>query len=318
MALLVTGGAGFIGSHFIERLLRSTDEPIVCLDNFNGYYSPKLKRANIESFHNNSQVTVVENNFCDQTAMQRLFKQHAVRQVVHLGAYAGVRMSVERPGLYQQANVAGTLCLLEVARQFPIERFLLISSSTVYGRNAPAPFREDAPLGIPMSPYGATKRAAELLGLTYHDLHRVPVVCLRPFSVYGPRLRPDLAMAIFTEAIEQGHLLPLFGDGSIRRDFTHVSDICAGLQAALVSSTVVGETINLGHNQPVKIRTLIRLLENALGKQARIEPRPEQSGDMPLTQADLSKASQQLGYRPLVALSDGIPEYVDWFLKTKA
>src|SRR5690606_33116253 len=195
MSILVTGGAGFIGSHLIELLLAQSDEPLVCLDNFNDYYDPALKRKNVESFQNNPRVTMVEGDFCETEAMRMLFAQQAFSHVVHLGAYAGVRPSIARPLVYQKANVEGTLVLLEAARKYPVRRFLLVSSSTVYGNNAPAPFREDGPLGVPLSPYGATKRAAELLGQTYHLLHQVPVVCLRPFSVYGPRLRPDLALS---------------------------------------------------------------------------------------------------------------------------
>ncbi len=318
MAILVTGGAGFIGSHFIERLLRETDERIVCLDNFNDYYDPALKRANIEGFAAHPQVTIVEETFCDTLAMHKLFAGNNVRQVVHLGAYAGVRPSIAHPFIYQQNNVQGTLSLLEAARAQPVERFLLASSSTVYGRGAAVPFQEDAPLGTPMSPYGATKRAAELLGLTYYDLHQVPVVCLRPFSVYGPRLRPDLAMTIFTEAIEVGRPLPLFGDGSIRRDFTHVSDICEGLFSALSADGAVGETINLGHSEPIEVRELIAMLEDALGKKAVIDQQPEKPGDMPITYADLSKAERLLGYRPQVPFSQGVPEFVAWFRESRS
>lgn len=313
MAILVTGGAGFIGSHLVELLLRETSLEIIALDDFNDYYDPALKRANIEPSLANERLTLVEGSFCDAPAMERLFARYEIRQVVHLGAYAGVRPSIARPFLYQKTNVEGTLALLEAARQNPVERFLLVSSSTVYGRGAAAPFQEDAPHGVPMSPYGASKRAAELFGLTYHDLHRVPVVCLRPFSVYGPRLRPDLAMCIFTDAILRGRPLPLFGDGSIRRDFTHISDICDGLFAALSADAAVGETINLGHSEPVEIRRLIALLEDALGKKANIDHQPEKPGEMPITYADLSKAEKLLDYRPQVALRDGIPEFVEWY-----
>jgi UDP-glucuronate 4-epimerase len=313
MAILITGGAGFIGSHLIERLLAAGNEPLVCLDNFNDYYDPALKRANIAGFAKHPRVTLVEASFCDIAAMERLFAAHPIERIVHLGAYAGVRPSIERPLVYQEANVQGTLVLLEMARRHPVERFLLISSSTVYGRGAAVPFREDAPLGVPMSPYGATKRAAELLGLTYCDLHHVPVVCLRPFSVYGPRLRPDLAMSIFTAAIAAGRPLPLYGDGSIRRDFTHVSDICAGLMAALTAPAVVGQEINLGHSEPIEIRRLIALLEEALGTKAVIERYPENPGDMPITYADLTKAERLLNYRPQVPIESGIGEFVHWF-----
>ena len=259
---------------------------------------------------------MVEDDFCRAEAMRALFRDQRVTRVAHLGAYAGVRPSIERPLVYQKANVEGTLSLLEAAREFPVERFLLVSSSTVYGHNAPAPFREDGPLGVPLSPYGATKRAAELLGLTYHLLHRVPVVCLRPFSVYGPRLRPDLALSVFTRAILRGEPLPLFGDGSIRRDFTHVSDICAGLIAALTAENVAGETLNLGHSDPLEVRRLIELLEAACGRKARIDQQPEKPGDMPITHADLSRAERLLGYRPRVEIETGAREFVAWYRET--
>ncbi len=316
MSILVTGGAGFIGSHLIERLLTAGEQSIVALDNFNDYYDPALKRANIAGFADSPHVTVVEGTFCDQQAMHRLFEEHDVRVVVHLGAYAGVRPSVERPHLYQESNVHGTLCLLEAARRRPVDRFLIASSSTVYGAGAAAPFKEDAPLGTPLSPYGATKRAAELLGLTYHGLHDVPVVCFRPFSVYGPRLRPDLAMTIFTAAIREGRPLPLFGNGSIRRDFTHISDICAGIMAAITAEEAVGECINLGHSEPIEIRQLIAMLEDALGKKAQIDFQPEKPGEMPITYADLAKAERILGYRPKVTFAEGVPEFVQWHTAT--
>jgi UDP-glucuronate 4-epimerase len=317
MAILVTGGAGFIGSHLIERLLALGRTPVVCLDNFNDYYSPALKRANVAGFAADPHVMLVEESFCNAEAMRRLFDDLNVTAVVHLGAYAGVRPSVARPHLYVETNVLGTLSLLEAARYHPVERFLLASSSTVYGRDADAPFVEDAPLGIPMSPYGASKRAAELLGLTYVDLHQVPVVCLRPFSVYGPRLRPDLALSIFTEAIVTEQPLPLFGDGRILRDFTHVQDICDGLLAALDRPDVVGHAINLGHSEPIEIREVIALLEQAVGKPARIDQQPVKAADMPITYADLSKARRLLGYAPRVPFAEGVKEFVDWYVGTR-
>jgi UDP-glucuronate 4-epimerase len=313
MAILVTGGAGFIGSHFIELLQRQWDGPIVCLDNFNDYYDPQLKRSNVAAFADDERVSVVEADFCDAEAMRALFRERGVQYVVHLGAYAGVRVSVQRPLIYQRTNVGGTLALLEAAREFPVKRFLMASSSTVYGRGAGVPFREDAPLGIPASPYGATKRAAELLGLTYWELHDVPVVCLRPFSVYGPRLRPDLALTIFVTALERGSTISLFGDGSIRRDFTHVSDICAGLFSALTAADVIGQEINLGHSDPVEMGKLIAMLEAATGKKARIDYCPPREEDLPITYADLSRAERLLGYRPQVPLDEGLRGYVAWY-----
>jgi len=315
MSILVTGGAGFIGSHCIERLLAQSRGPIVCLDNFNDYYDPRRKHANLAAFRDDLRVTIIRGDFCDAEAMARLFAEHAVRQVIHLGAYAGVRRSVETPAIYERNNVGGTLSLLEAARQHPVERFLLASSSTVYGDGAAVPFREDQPLGIPLSPYGATKRAAELLGLTYHRLHRVPVVCLRPFSVYGPRLRPDLALTIFTHAILDGQSIPLFGDGSIRRDFTHVDDIVAGLFAALDSPGAVGQEINLGHHDPIEMRVLIDMLAKEAGVPAKIDRRPARPEDLPITCADLTKAKRILGYEPRVPFAAGLHGYVDWVKK---
>lgn len=312
-AILVTGGAGFIGSHLIELLLRERDEPIVCLDNFNDFYDPAIKRSNVASFAGNARVTLIEADFCDAPAMRALFADQSISSVVHLGAYAGVRPSVVNPLIYEQVNVGGTLALLEAARHHTIERFVLVSSSTVYGHPATAPFVEDAPLGRPLSPYGASKRAAETFGMTYFQLHKVPVVCLRPFSVYGPRLRPDLALSIWTKAILTGSKLPLFGDGTVRRDFTHVSDICSGLLASLVRRNVVGEAINLGHDKPLELRQVISSLEVALGVKAAIDRLSQPPGEMAITHADLTKARQLLGYQPRVSFEDGIREFVAWY-----
>jgi UDP-glucuronate 4-epimerase len=312
MSILVTGGAGFIGSHFIETLLRETSESVVCLDNFNDYYSPARKRANAAAFAGNKRVEVVEQDFCDAAALRNLFARCRFESVVHLGAYAGVRASVEQPLVYQHANVCGTASLLEAARAFPVKRFLFASSSTVYGTGAKAPFVEDAPLGVPSSPYGVSKRAAELLARTYFDLHGVPTVSLRFFSVYGPRLRPDLALSIFTERILRGEPIPLFGDGQVRRDFTHVRDVCQGLLAALSAEGVAGEAINLGHDEPIAVKELIALIEKAAGRPAKINRLPPAASDLPTTHADLSKARRLLGYRPSMDLAEGVQEFVDW------
>lgn len=313
MSILVTGGAGFIGSHFIEQLLRDTEQHIVCLDNFNDYYDPALKRANARGFVDNPRVTMVEESFCDVERMKKLLDNRDVEYIVHLGAYAGVRYSVTNPMVYQENNVRGTLALLEAARHHPVNRFLLTSSSTAYGRGAAIPFVEDAPLGAPMSPYGATKRSAELFGLTYCDLHAVPVVCLRPFSVYGPRIRPDLAVYIFADAVINEKTLPLFGDGSMKRDYTHVSDICDGFFSALTADGVIGEIINLGNNEPISTKDLLSAIEEAVGKKAIIEQQPEKPGEMFTTFADLTKAKRLLDYQPKMSFADGIRDYVKWF-----
>jgi len=313
MTVLVTGAAGFIGSHLVERLLETTNDSILALDNFNDYYKPDLKRQNVTAFADDPRVTLVEVDVCDGGAVRRLFEMHAIRNVFHLAAYAGVRASVARPELYVKNNVEGTLMLLEAARLHPVDRFVLASSSTVYGKGVEPPFVEDRPLGIPQSPYGATKRAAELLGFTYLSLHDVPVVCVRPFSVYGPRLRPDLALMIFSAAIQEGRPIPLYGDGSVRRDFTHVRDMCDGVLAAMTAKNVVGEAINLGHNEPIEIRKVIAALEKEFGKQANIDYQPARPEDMPMTCADLTKAQRLLGYKPKVDFADGVTQFVEWF-----
>jgi UDP-glucuronate 4-epimerase len=313
MAVLVTGGAGFIGSHLIEQLLSATDEPLVVLDNFNDYYDSRLKRGNVAAWSGHSRVTLIEGDFCDSDAADAILLEHRVRAICHLGAAPGVPASLQHPRAYAQTNVVGTTTLLEAARRRPVERFLFASSSTVYGRGAAAPFVEDAPLGIPASPYGASKRAAEIMGLTYHQLFGVPFVSLRFFNVYGPRLRPELALAVFTRAILEGTPLPLFGDGSVLRDFTHVSDICRGVIAALTRPKISGQCINLGHDRPITIRRLIELIEEAAGRKAQIDHRPPRTEDMPFTHADLTKARKLLGYEPRIEIEEGVQEYVEWF-----
>jgi UDP-glucuronate 4-epimerase len=313
MAILITGGAGFIGSHLVEHLLAATDEALVVLDNFNDYYDPRLKRATAAAWAANPRLTLVEGNYGDSDTAERVLLAHDVRAICHLGASPGVPASVQHPRSFFENNVVGTVTLLEAARWRRIERFLFASSSTVYGRGATAPFVEDAPLGIPASPYGASKRAAEVAGLTYHQLFGVPFVSLRFFNAYGPRLRPELALAVFTRAILDGTPLPLYGDGSVLRDFTHVSDICQGIFAALSAPEAPGQCINLGHDQPIAVRKLIELIEAAAGVKAVVEHHPPRSEDMPLTHADLTKARKLLGYQPKVEIEAGVREYVEWF-----
>jgi len=314
MSILITGGAGFIGSHLIQWLLRETADAILCVDNFNDYYDPALKRENISQFATQPRVHLAEVDFCDGEAMTQLVAEHAVTYVVHLGAYAGVRPSVLNPHIYQRNNVGGTLSLLEAVKDASLKRFVNVSSSTVYGNGARIPFCEDEPHGVPASPYGATKVAAETLGLTYWQLHDVPVVNVRPFSVYGPGVRPDLGLSIFADRIYRGIPLSLLGDGSARRDFTHVNDICRGLLAAMTADGVAGESINLGHGGPTLIRDIIHKLQHELGRPAIIEQKPPRPEDLPVTFADLTKAERLLDYRPQVMLDEGLHDYAQWFL----
>ena len=316
MSILVTGGAGFIGSHFIEHLLATTPNHVVCLDNFNDYYDPAIKRANVASLFGHDRVVLVRGDFCDEAELSELLENHEIEQIVHLGGYPGVRYSVENPAVYQEVNVLGTLRVLEAARQARVERVVVVSSSTVYGSGAQAPFAEDAPLGVPQSPYGVSKRAAELLALNYHELHQVPAVCVRLFSVYGPRLRPDLAMSLFAGRILHGVPITLYGDGSIRRDFTHVSDICRGLSAALTTPGVEGQIFNLGHNQPITMRQVIAGLETGLGHRAIVKQQSARREDMPLTHASLAKSRRMLGYDPRMSFEAGCQDYCRWYLRT--
>lgn len=311
-SVLVTGGAGFVGSHLVERILRETGQAVVIVDNFNDYYDPRLKRRNAAALLEDRRVTLVEGDFRDANFSSALLADHRPTHLVHLGAYSGVPFSLQQPRLYIETNVWGTTALLEAARRTPVERFLFASSSTVYGRGAAAPFVEDGPLGVPASPYGATKRAAEILGQTYHALYGIPFTSLRLFNVYGPRLRPELALAVFARKILAGEPLPLYGDGSVKRDLTHVSDICSGILAALTAPQVAGQCINLGHNEPIEMHRLIALLEEAVGRKAVVDHLPARPEDMPLTCADLAKAGRLLGYQPRVPIEEGVRQYVNW------
>lgn len=317
MSILVTGGAGFIGSHLVEHLLATTKSQVVCLDNFNDYYDPAIKRTNVARLFGEKRVALVRADFCDEAEITAIIERHEVDQIVHLGGYPGVRYSVENPRVYQEVNLLGTLSILEAARKFEMKRVVVVSSSTVYGSGAKAPFAEDANLGVPLSPYGVSKRAAELLAFNYHELHQVPAVCLRLFSVYGPRLRPDLAMTIFADAITQGQPLKLHGDGSVKRDFTHVSDICRGICAALETRGIEGQAFNLGHDQPIAISEVIQTLERHLGSKAIVHRQAPRSEDMPITHADLTKSKKVLGYVPRVSFEEGCADYCRWFLASR-
>jgi len=316
MSILVTGGAGFIGSHLLDRLA-AEKRPAVCLDNFNGYYAPALKRRNLARALVSGCVELVEGDICDRELCRKVFAEKKIDTVVHLAARAGVRPSIEEPLLYERVNCAGTLNVLECARQSGVRMFVFGSSSSVYGVSERVPFREDDPVDRPVSPYAASKRAGELYCHVYHRLYGLPIVSLRFFTVYGPRQRPDLAISKFTRLIEEGQPIQMFGDGSSRRDYTFISDIVDGIMAAL-DSELRFEIINLGNSRPVELRELIALIEEALGKKARIEQLPDQPGDVPVTYADIGKANRLLGYRPAVPIRRGIRAFVEWFRTPEA
>jgi UDP-glucuronate 4-epimerase len=315
MAVLVTGGAGFIGSHLIEKLL-SENKNIICFDNFNNYYEPKIKLSNIAGCMGNPNFVLIEGDIRDTDSLNSLFKTHNITEVVHLAARAGVRPSLEHPMLYQDVNVKGTINLLEIVRIYGVRNFVFGSSSSVYGINSKVPFNENDKIDKPVSPYAATKRAAELLCFTYHHLYDIPITCLRFFTVYGPRQRPDMAIHKFTRLIDQGKEITMFGDGKSKRDYTYVADIIDGIVTALYNPFGF-EIFNLGDSKTVELQYLVSLIEKNLDKKAIIKRLPDQPGDVPITYADISKASDLLGYQPKVSIEEGIEKFVSWFKSCK-
>ena len=311
MRILVTGGAGFIGSHLVEKLLAAGHE-VVIVDDFNDFYDPRIKHANIAGFA--KDVTVCHVDLRDGAAVRSLFHREKVDAIAHLAARAGVRPSIQLPQLYYDTNVIGTLHLLEAARVIGVERFIFASSSSVYGASKTVPFLEDQHLTQTLSPYGATKVAGEFLCSSYSHLYQMRVVALRFFTVYGPRQRPDLAIHQFTRRIHAAQAIDQFGDGSTRRDYTYIDDVIQGTMAALKYEGPRYDIFNLGESETIQLKELISALENALGKKAKINRLPEQPGDMSLTCADISKARKLLGYKPTTRLSDGLPNFIDWFL----
>ncbi len=308
---LVTGGAGFIGSHTTERLLARGDE-VVVLDNFNDFYDPAIKRANAALL---GAARVVTGDIRDREGVQKLFAEGRFDGVVHLAAMAGVRPSLKDPLHYEDVNMRGTITLLEEARRRPGLRFVFASSSSVYGARDKVPFSEADDIPHPVSPYAATKRAGELMCYTYHHLFGVPVAALRFFTVYGPRQRPEMAIAKFTKALLEGEAIPFFGDGSTRRDYTYIDDIVDGVVAALDRCEGY-EIYNLGESATTTLTELVQGLERALGCKAKLDRQPNQPGDVPLTCADVSKARTKLGYRPKTPVADGLARYVEWYRRT--
>jgi UDP-glucuronate 4-epimerase len=311
--ILVTGGAGFIGSHLVDRLLASNVEHVTVVDDFNDFYDPSIKRANIRHHLEDPRYRLVEVDIRDRAALDQAVANDEFDCIVHLAARAGVRPSLSQPQLYNETNVNGTLNLLELARERGIRQFVFGSSSSVYGINAKVPFSEDDPIRQPISPYAATKGAGELLCHTYSHLYGIRCVCLRFFTVYGPRQRPDLAIHKFARLISNGKPIPVFGDGTTRRDYTYVDDIIDGVTAASSYDQSDYEVINLGESRTVELRELISLLEKELDTHAVIDRQPPQPGDVPQTFADITKARKLLGYNPQTQIEEGLRRFVDWF-----
>ncbi|MDX2037680.1 MAG: GDP-mannose 4,6-dehydratase [Isosphaeraceae bacterium] len=312
MLILVTGGAGFIGSHLVDRLLERGDE-VVALDNFDPFYDEPTKRANLASATGHPRFGLIDADLRIPSLIDRLVAETRPDAIVHLAAKAGVRPSIDDPSTYADVNVVGTVNLLNAAcRIAPRPRFIFASSSSVYGDRADAPFRETDPVDHPVSPYAATKKACELLGHAFHHIHGLPVTGLRFFTAYGPRNRPDLAIAKFTRLIDAGSPVPMFGDGSTRRDYTYIDDIVDGVIRA-VDRCRDYRIYNLGNSTPIALADMIAEIGRALGKEAIIDRHPEQPGDVRLTYADISRAESELGYRPSTPFSVGIARYVDWY-----
>jgi UDP-glucuronate 4-epimerase len=312
MKILVTGGAGFIGSHVVRGLLEA-GYSVAVLDDFNDFYDPAIKWANVKAF--NGEAEVIECDIRDAAKMKEVVGCTTYESIIHIAARAGVRPSVLNPQAYIETNVTGTYNLLEAARCGNVGQFLLASSSSVYGLAGKVPFSEDLALPQTLSPYAATKLAAEHLSGNYAHLYGLPVVVMRFFTVYGPAQRPDLAIHKFADRIYHGKPIQQYGDGTTRRDYTYVDDIVQGVMGALKYRRTPFEIFNLGENQTTTLSDLIVAIENALGKKALIEHLPEQQGDMPLTCANIDKARALLGYHPRVKISEGVPKFVDWYLK---
>ena len=315
--ILVTGGAGFIGSHLCERLL-SDRANVICLDNFDSFYDPNIKIKNVEGVKKKfpELFEVVTGDIRNPDHLQETFRKHQIDLVVHLAARAGVRPSISDPLLYQDVNIRGTIVLLESCKAYGIKNFIFASSSSVYGENQRVPFTEGDLDIQPISPYGATKRAGELLCYSYHHLYGMNIACLRFFTAYGPRQRPEMAIHKFTRLIDRGEKIPIYGDGSSRRDYTYIDDLIDGI-LAVIRYHKGFEIYNLGESQTTSLKELIGLTEEALEKKAKIEMLKPQPGDVTLTYANITKAKRMLGYEPKVNMEEGIKRFVNWYLGEK-
>jgi UDP-glucuronate 4-epimerase len=310
-AILVTGGAGFIGSHLIDRLLQN-GEHVVCIDSFDPYYDPRIKRHNISNCLSHDTFELIEGDIRNIEDLAAIFQKYSIKNLVHLAARAGVRPSIQEPLLYEDVNIKGTLNLLELAREYKVENFTFASSSSVYGINAKVPFSETDDISLTISPYATSKRAGELFCYTYHHLYDIPITCLRFFTVYGPRQRPEMAIHRFTSLVDRGEEIPLFGDGTSRRDYTYITDTIDGMVSALGWKSGY-EVINLGNSHTVELKALVSLIETSMGKSAKIRRLQTQPGDVPITCANVSKAKQLLGYDPKVNIEEGIQNFVQWY-----
>lgn len=311
MTILLTGGAGFIGSNLAEQLLKEGHR-LVCLDSLDAYYNPDIKWENVRQSLNHPDYQFHEGDIRDAELIGTLFETHAFDAVIHLAARAGVRPSVQDPALYYDVNVNGTLTILQAMQRFGVTKLVFASSSSVYGDSSRVPFDENDTADRPLSPYAASKRAAELLCHTFHHLYGFDIFCLRFFTVYGPQQRPEMAISQFTDSIMNGHAINVFGDGSTARDYTYVSDIVNGIIQSLMNLKGY-EVLNIGGSDPISLTNLIRVIEQAVGSPARINRLPMQPGDVQQTYANITKAAQLIGYQPSVQIEEGIRRFVEWY-----
>lgn len=316
---LITGGAGFIGSTLTEKLLIEGNK-VVVIDNFNNYYDPKLKQKNIESFLDNNNYTLYKVDIRNRSEVAKVFDSHKIDVVVHLAAMAGVRPSIEDPILYQEVNGVGTQNILEESKLHKVKNLVLASSSSVYGNCMEVPFKEDMIVDFAISPYAATKKANEVMAHVYHNLNGMSIICLRFFTVYGPRQRPDLAINKFVRLMLEGSSIPMYGNGVTSRDYTYIDDIVSGICKScdyVMEHDNVYEIINLGSNHPISLKDMIEIIGRELKIKPNIEQLPMQQGDVDRTYADISKAEKLLGYKPKVAFEDGIKVFIAWYLKNR-
>ena len=312
--VLVTGAAGFIGSWLTERLLERGDE-VVGLDNFDPFYDRALKERNLETARGNPAFRIVEGDLRNRSHVSALFSDGGFDAVIHLAAKAGVRPSLADPAAYYETNLIGTSNLLEVMRETGCQRLVFASSSSVYGNNRKVPFHEDDRVDAPISPYAATKKAGEELCHVYHAVHGFSILALRFFTAYGPRQRPEMAIHAFTRRLFAGEPIPVFGDGSMERDFTYIDDVVDGVVSALdhVLMTQTFDIVNLGESEPIRLSRLVSALERATGREATIDRRQVPPGDVDRTFADVSRARRLLGYEPRVGIEEGLRRFVDWY-----
>lgn len=311
MSIAVTGGAGFIGSSLCERLI-NLNQDIICIDNFNNFYNPLIKENNIKNLINNKNFKLYKIDICDINSLGKIFTENKIELVIHLAAMAGVRPSIVNPLIYEKVNIEGTLNILNCLKEYNIKKLIFASSSSVYGGNKKIPFSEDDKVDNPISPYAATKKAGELICYTYHHLYDISVYCFRFFTVYGPRQRPEMAIFKFTKKIFNGQEISIYGDGSSSRDYTYIDDIINGIINSI--QNIKGyEIINLGNSHPTTLKELIKIIEEASGKYAKIKFEEMKPGDVFTTFADIKKAIKMINYNPQTSIYDGINKFISWF-----